>query len=54
VKAVIAEHRAQMDEAVDLIVDRMVEFHKTLTPEQKEKLVAKIETSKKWHHRDHE
>ena len=52
VKAVIAEHRAQMDEMVDLIVDRMTEFHKTLTPEQKEKLVAKIETFKKWHHRD--
>jgi Spy/CpxP family protein refolding chaperone len=52
VKAVIAEHRAQMDEVVDLIVDRMAEFHRTLTPEQKEKLVAKIEAFKKWHHRD--
>jgi Spy/CpxP family protein refolding chaperone len=52
VKAVIAEHRAQMDEVVDLIVGRMAEFHKTLTPEQKEKLVTKIETFKKWHHRD--
>jgi Spy/CpxP family protein refolding chaperone len=52
VKAVIAEHRAQMDEVVDLIVVRLSEFHKTLTPEQKEKLVAKIETFKKWHHRD--
>ena len=36
VKAVIAEHRTQMDEIVDLIVDRLAEFHKTLTPEQKE------------------
>ena len=52
VKAVIAEHRAQMDEVVDLVVDRLAEFHRTLTPEQKEKLVAKIETFKKWHHRD--
>ena len=52
VKAVIAEHSAQMDEVVDLIVGRMAEFHKTLTPEQKEKLVTKIETFKKWHHRD--
>ena len=52
VKAVIAEHRAQMDEVVDLIVVRLSEFHKTLTPEQKDKLVAKIETFKKWHHRD--
>jgi Spy/CpxP family protein refolding chaperone len=54
VKAVIAERRAQMDEIVDLIVVRLAEFHKTLTPEQKEKLIAKIETFKKWHHRDWE
>jgi len=54
VKAVIAEHRAQMDEIVDLIVVRLAEFHKTLTPKQKEKLISKIETFKKWHHRDPE
>ena len=52
VKAVIAERRAQMDDIVDLIVVRLAEFHKTLTAEQKEKLIAKIETFKKWHHRD--
>jgi len=52
VKAKIAEHRAKMDEIVDLIVIRLAEFHKTLTAEQKEKLIAKIETLKKWHHRD--
>ena len=52
VKAVIAEHRAQMDEIVDLVVLRMAEFHRTLTPAQKEKLISKIETFKKWHHRD--
>ncbi len=49
VKALVAEHRAKMDEIVDLLVDRLAEFHKTLTPEQREKLVAKIETFKKWH-----
>ena len=52
VKAKIAEHRAKMDEIVDLIVVRLAEFHQTLTAEQKEKLIAKIETFKKWHHRD--
>ena len=52
VKVLIAEHRAKMDEIVDLIVVRLAEFHKTLTPEQKEKLIAKIETFKKWHQRD--
>ena len=49
VKARIAEHRAQMDDIINLIVVRFAEFHKTLTPEQKEKLIAKIETFKKWH-----
>ena len=49
VKARIAEHRAKMDYIIDLLVVRIAEFHKTLTPEQKEKLVAKLETFKKWH-----
>ena len=52
VKAVITEYRAQMDEIVDLMVVRLADFHKTLTPAQKEKLISKIETFKKWHHRD--
>ena len=49
VKDKIAEHRAKMDGIIDLLVVRLSEFHKTLTPEQKEKLVAKLETFKKWH-----
>ncbi|MCP4624576.1 MAG: periplasmic heavy metal sensor [bacterium] len=49
VKARIAEHRAKMDQIIDLLVVRIAEFHKTLTPEQKDKLVAKLETFKKWH-----
>ena len=49
VKVKIAEHRAQMDDIIDLMVVRLAEFHKTLTPEQKEKLIAKIESFKKWH-----
>ena len=48
-KTLIAERRAQMDEFIDLALARLVEFHKTLTPEQRAKLVAKIETFKKWH-----
>ena len=52
VKARIAAHRAQMDDIIDLVVVRLAEFHKTLTAEQKEKLIAKIETFKKWHHHD--
>ena len=52
VKAMIAEHRAQMDDLMDLIVVRISEFHRTLTPEQKEKLVSKLEDFHKWHHHE--
>ena len=48
-KKAIANHRSQMDEMVDLAVDRLVEFHQLLTPEQKAKLVSKLEKFKKWH-----
>ena len=41
--SLIAQKRANMDEFINLAVDRLVEFHKTLSTEQKEKLVAKIE-----------
>jgi len=52
VKAMITEHRAQMDELIDLMVVRISEFHRTLTPEQKEKLVSKLEDFHKWHHQE--
>jgi Spy/CpxP family protein refolding chaperone len=42
-KDLIDQKRAQMDDFVNLAMDRLVEFHKTLSAEQKEKLVAKIE-----------
>jgi Spy/CpxP family protein refolding chaperone len=42
-KGLIAQKRAQMDDMIDLAMARLIEFHKTLSPEQREKLVAKIE-----------
>jgi Spy/CpxP family protein refolding chaperone len=42
-KGLIDQKRAQMDDFINLAMDRLVEFHKTLSPEQKEKLVAKVE-----------
>ena len=42
-KGLVAQKRTQMDEMIDLAMARLVEFHKTLSPEQREKLVAKIE-----------
>ena len=49
VKVIIAEHRVQMDEMIDLVVVRFSEFHRTLTPEQKAKLVKKVESFSKYH-----
>ena len=48
-KGLIAEKRAQMDEMIDLALARLVEFHKTLSAEQREKLVAKIEYFREKH-----
>ena len=48
-KEEVANHRAQMDSLIDLAIDRLAEFHQTLTPEQKDKLVNKIEKFHKWH-----
>ena len=53
-KAMITEHRVKMEALIDLGIVRLAEFHKTLTPEQREKLVAKLETFKKWHGHDWE
>ena len=41
--ALIDQKRAQMDEFINLAMDRLAEFHKTLSAEQREKLVTKIE-----------
>ena len=49
-KGLIAQKRAQMDEMIDLALARLVEFHKTLSAEQREKLVAKLE----WFHNKHQ
>ncbi len=48
-KALMAQKREQMAEMMDLAVERLAEFHKTLSAEQKEKLVAKLE----WFHEKH-
>ena len=51
-KAMVTEHRVKMEEMIDLGIAKLAEFHKTLTPEQREKLVAKLESFKKWHGHD--
>jgi Spy/CpxP family protein refolding chaperone len=51
IKELISQKRSQMDEIIDLAVVRLAEFHSTLTPEQREKLVAKLEYFRKKHQR---
>ena len=41
--SLIDQKRAQMDDFINLAMDRLIEFHKTLSAEQREKMVAKIE-----------
>jgi Spy/CpxP family protein refolding chaperone len=41
-KGLIAQKQEQMTEILDLAVTRLAEFHRTLTPEQREKLVSKL------------
>jgi len=54
VKARIKEKHAEFENMIDLAVDRLAEFHDTLTPDQKEQLVKLMEKHrnkcmKRWH-----
>lgn len=49
-KELMAQKQEQMTEIMDLAVVRLADFHRTLSPDQKEKLVAKLE----WFHQKHE
>ncbi len=53
-KQLVAAKRDQMGALIDLMIVRLAEFHRTLSPEQKTKLVAKLETFHKWHNQDWE
>ena len=46
---VVSMHRQQTDEIIDLTIDRLIAFHSTLSIEQKEKLVNKLEKLSKMH-----
>ena len=48
-KAMAADHRIKMEKLIDLGIKRLAEFHATLSAEQREKAVAKLESFKKWH-----
>ena len=49
VRELIATHRTDMDNVIDLAVDRLADFHSELSADQKEKLIAKLEKFEKYH-----
>ena len=51
VRAMVNEHRERMNSAIDLVITRFIEFHNMLTPEQKAKLVSKLEQFENYHHK---
>ena len=51
----LTEHRKSKDAVVELAIDRLIDFHSTLSAEQREKLVTKLEKfeehhKSKWQH----
>lgn len=42
-KGLIAQKQEQVTDFLDLAITRLAEFHRTLTPEQRQKLVTKLE-----------
>lgn len=50
VRQLVADHQARKYTIIERAVDKLVDFHGKLTPEQRAKLVAKLEKFEK-HHR---
>ena len=49
IKSLVDNHRKKIDQIIDLVIDRLVVFHRGLTPDQKAKLIKKIEKFETWH-----
>ncbi len=50
IRQFVADHRLKMDSIIELAIDKLADFHLDLTPEQRTKLVAKLEKFEKYHH----
>lgn len=48
-KTMVNERKARMDEFSSLMIDKLVKFHSTLSPEQKERLVKYLRDRHGWH-----
>jgi len=49
VRQAISEHSRKFSDVIDLCIDRFAEFHAMLSPEQRQKLLAKLDKFEKWH-----
>ncbi len=52
VKALMIEHRKGMEVVANMAVDRIAEFHATLSPDQRAKLIKKLDKWQDRHHRE--
>lgn len=52
VKAAMAEHQKKIAIVIDLTIEKLAAFHKELTPEQRNKLIEKLDKLEKYHNDD--
>ncbi len=53
-KTLIFAHRPQVEALIEYTIDSVAELHRSLTPEQRGRLIAKLEELQKWHSCFHE
>lgn len=53
IRQLVADHRSKMDSILELAIVRLADFHSDLTPEQRTKLVTKLEKFEKYHRSGH-
>lgn len=49
IKQLVSDHMQKMDNVIDMAIDRLSDFHADLSPEQRQKLVAKLEKMDRRH-----
>ncbi len=49
IRQLVTDHRTKMDTIVELAIEKLADFHGELSPEQRTKLIAKIEKWEKHH-----
>ncbi len=49
IRQLVTDHRSKMDSVLELAIEKLADFHAELTPEQRTKLVAKLEKFEKHH-----